>query len=76
MAKKQLLKRAARAMDRVKLFGRVVRQIREGHRLSQEALAAKANLNRCYLGELERGCLVEVVLVVFRATARVAPTIG
>lgn len=36
-------------------FGRVVRQLRDSHRLSQEALAEKADLNRTYLGEVERG---------------------
>lgn len=39
-------------------FGRVVRQLREEHRYSQEALADRANLNRTYLGEVERGVAV------------------
>ncbi|HSC66978.1 MAG TPA: helix-turn-helix transcriptional regulator [Cellvibrio sp.] len=39
-------------------FGRVVRQLREEHRYSQEALADRAALNRTYLGEVERGVAV------------------
>lgn len=36
-------------------FGRVVRSQREARRWSQEALALRADLNRSYLGEIERG---------------------
>lgn len=36
-------------------FGRAVRRLREGRGWSQEELAARANLNRSYLGEIERG---------------------
>lgn len=36
-------------------FGRAVRRSREAHGWSQEALAARADLNRSYLGEIERG---------------------
>ncbi len=39
-------------------FGRVVKQLREEARYSQEVLADKANLNRTYLGEVERGVAV------------------
>lgn len=39
-------------------FGRVVRQLREEKRYSQEALADRAALNRTYLGEVERGVAV------------------
>lgn len=39
-------------------FGRVVKQLREESRYSQEVLADKANLNRTYLGEVERGVAV------------------
>ena len=37
------------------LFGRVVRQHREQRRWSQELLAHRAEINRSYLGEVERG---------------------
>ena len=36
-------------------FGRAVRQLRESHGWSQEQLAENADLNRSYLGEVERG---------------------
>ena len=36
-------------------IGQVIRANREQRGLSQEALAALANLNRSYLGEIERG---------------------
>ena len=39
-------------------FGLVVRASRESRGLSQEALAELANLNRSYLGEIERGVAV------------------
>lgn len=39
-------------------FGRVVKRLREKARYSQEVLADKANLNRTYLGEVERGVAI------------------
>ena len=39
-------------------FGRVVRREREHRKWSQEAFAERANLNRSYLGEVERGDVV------------------
>ncbi|MFT3736416.1 MAG: helix-turn-helix transcriptional regulator [Rhodocyclaceae bacterium] len=36
-------------------FGSVVRNLRESCRLSQEQLAERADLNRSYVGEIERG---------------------
>ncbi len=39
-------------------FGRVVKQLRDTRRLSQEALAERADLNRTYLGEVERGVAI------------------
>ena len=36
-------------------FGAAVRRLRERQGWSQEALAGRANLNRSYLGEVERG---------------------
>ena len=35
-------------------FGTVVRQLREAHGWSQERLAGRAELNRSYMGEVER----------------------
>lgn len=39
-------------------FGRMVREHRESLSLSQESLAERADLNRSYLGEIERGQVV------------------
>jgi transcriptional regulator with XRE-family HTH domain len=39
----------------VSSFGITVRQLREAKGWSQEVLAERANLNRSYVGELERG---------------------
>lgn len=36
-------------------FGRIVKRLREEHGLSQEVLADRAELNRSYVGEVERG---------------------
>ncbi|MFA5494997.1 MAG: helix-turn-helix transcriptional regulator [Porticoccaceae bacterium] len=43
-------------------FGRVLRQVRQEYRWSQEVLADRAGLNRCYLGEVERGEAVPSLL--------------
>lgn len=37
-------------------FGITVRQLREARGWSQERLAEESNLNRSYVGEIERGC--------------------
>lgn len=39
----------------VNSFGTSVRQLREARAWSQERLAERADLNRSYIGELERG---------------------
>lgn len=36
-------------------FGRRVRELREAQGISQEALAARADIHRTYLGGVERG---------------------
>ncbi|SMC27762.1 Helix-turn-helix [Andreprevotia lacus DSM 23236] len=45
-------------MKRYDHFGRIVRHAREARAWSQEALAEHADLNRSYLGEIERGDVV------------------
>ena len=39
----------------VEIFGVAVRQLREARGWSQEQLSEQANLNRSYVGEIERG---------------------
>jgi transcriptional regulator with XRE-family HTH domain len=46
----------------VSSFGTTVRQLREVHGWSQEALAERADLNRSYIGELERGQAIPSLL--------------
>ena len=43
-------------------FGITVRQWREAHGWSQESLAEKADLNRSYVGEIERGKAIASLL--------------
>ncbi len=43
-------------------FGLTVRHLREQHGWSQEVLAERADLNRSYVGELERGKAIPSVL--------------
>lgn len=42
-------------MDVVKLFGRNVRDLRRDRGLSQEELAHRADMERSYVSDLERG---------------------
>ena len=46
----------------VSSFGITVRQLREKQGWSQEALAERADLNRSYVGELERGQAIPSLL--------------
>jgi len=48
----------------VQSFGIGVRQLREAQGWSQERLAENSNLNRSYIGEIERGCAIASLLTV------------
>ena len=48
----------------LKSFGLVVRRLREGQNWSQEQLAESADLNRSYVGEIERGQVVVSLLTI------------
>ena len=47
-------------------FGLAVRVSREGRGWSQEALAERAELNRSYLGEVERGRATPSLVTIFK----------
>ncbi len=42
----------------IEAFGLTVRQLREANGWSQEQLAEHSNLNRSYVGEIERACVI------------------
>ena len=50
-------------------FGIGVRQLREARGWSQERLAEHANLNRSYIGEIERGCVIASLTTVEKLAA-------
>jgi transcriptional regulator with XRE-family HTH domain len=57
-------------------FGTVLCRRREAAGLSQDALAAKANLHRNYIGLLERGQRIPSILVVQRLAAALDTTMS
>ncbi len=57
-------------------FGDVMKRRREAEGLSQEALAAAANLHRNYVGRLERGQVVPSLVVVRKITAALGTTMA
>ncbi len=59
----------ARAVTLQDRFGNVVRQRREELHWSQETLAARAALNRSYLGEVERGQVVPSLATIDKLAA-------
>ncbi len=48
----------------VQRFGLGVRQLREAQGWSQERLAENSNLNRSYIGEIERGVVIASLVTV------------
>ena len=59
-----------------KRFGAVLRRRREAAGVSQEALAAKADLHRNYVGLLERGKQIPTILVVEKLAAALGTTMS
>jgi transcriptional regulator with XRE-family HTH domain len=53
----------------VRGFGLGVRQLREAQGWSQERLAENSNLNRSYIGEIERGVVIASLLTVEKLAA-------
>jgi len=50
----------------IEQFSSVLRQLREERGWSQEHLAERADLNRSYLGEVERGHAIPSLVTVFK----------
>ncbi len=48
----------------IESFGLAVRQLREARGWSQERLAERSNLNRSYVGEIERGQVIVSLVTV------------
>jgi transcriptional regulator with XRE-family HTH domain len=59
-----------------KRFGVVLRRRREAAGVSQEALAAKADLHRNYVGLLERGKQIPSILVVEKLAEALGTTMS
>ncbi len=59
-----------------KRFGTVLRRYREAAGVSQEALAARAELHRNYVGLLERGKQVPTLLVVEKLAVALGTTMS
>lgn len=55
-------------------FGHAVRALRESRHWSQERLAEQADLNRSYLGELERGGATPSLLTVLKLASALQVT--
>jgi transcriptional regulator with XRE-family HTH domain len=55
-------------------FGLGVRRLREAQGWSQERLAEYANLNRSYIGEIERGVVIASLLTVEKLAAALQVT--
>jgi transcriptional regulator with XRE-family HTH domain len=53
----------------VRGFGQGVRELRKAQGWSQERLAEHSNLNRSYIGEIERGCVIASLLTVEKLAA-------
>jgi ribosome-binding protein aMBF1 (putative translation factor) len=51
----------------VESFGIAVRQLREAQGWSQEGLAERSDLNRSYVGEIERGSVIASMVTVARS---------
>ena len=57
-------------------FGKALRRRREAAKLSQEALAAKADLHRNYVGLLERGQMAPSLTAIEKLAAALGTTMA
>jgi transcriptional regulator with XRE-family HTH domain len=50
----------------VEIFGKVLRELREGNKISQEKLAEYCDLDRTYISLLERGLRQPTITTIFK----------
>jgi transcriptional regulator with XRE-family HTH domain len=59
-------RRVAQEGDLAAIFGEVVRRMRRAQGVSQEAFAAKAGIDRAYMGSIERGLRNPSLTIIYR----------
>ncbi len=61
----------------VEIFGKVLRELREANKISQEKLAEYCDLDRTYISLLERGLRQPTLTTIFKLAAalEIAPSI-
>ena len=60
----------------IKSFGITVRRLREGRGWSQEELAEHADLNRSYVGEIERGKVIVSLVTIRKLSGALGLSMG
>lgn len=60
----------------IKSFGITVRRLREGRGWSQEELAEHADLNRSYIGEIERGKVIVSLVTIQKLSGALGLSMG
>ncbi|MCX7257673.1 MAG: helix-turn-helix transcriptional regulator [Polaromonas sp.] len=60
----------------VESFGITVRRLREGRGWSQEELAGHADLNRSYVGEIERGQVIVSLVTIQKLSSALGLSAG
>lgn len=60
----------------VESFGLTVRRLREGRGWSQEELAGHADLNRSYVGEIERGQVIVSLVTIQKLSGALGLSAG
>jgi transcriptional regulator with XRE-family HTH domain len=60
----------------IESFGLTVRRLREGRGWSQEELAGHADLNRSYVGEIERGQVIVSLVTIQKLSGALGLSVG
>ena len=64
----ELFRKSTSVEERIARLGRRIRQLRKEQSVSQEALAAKASIDRSFMGRIERGDANITVTTVFKVS--------